>query len=257
MKIAQPDGTAPWAAALLVSALYLLAALVLIQAGGCLQAPPINTGPVQTTIKGQRTEQQQDIYTVQLTALCMMDDEDDGPGVEMHMGTGVVLDSTHVLTAGHIVDCNTGTVVFAQTIWGSTAWMSVEKLDTRSDLGRLVALNGKKLSLGFYRAERASIGPTPVAGEDVCFTSAVPTRDRHCSTVSHVDHVPRLKPDGEDHDWWNSDVVITGKVVHGNSGSGVYDAAGNLVGIITELIPGEPTGGRFTSLQQHSDMTGP
>jgi hypothetical protein len=258
MKLARPYGVTPGAAALLASVLYLLAALIVLQVGGCLQAPPVNTGPVQTFIPGQRTPKEQEAYTIKLTVLCISEDDDnDKAGIYVFAGTGVLLDSTHVVTAGHMTNHCAGDemVILGRTVWGTGVWLQLDKRDMHADLARLSTVGGTKISVGYYAAAPAHIGPRPLHGDDVCFESAVPDRSRHCSKVISRDAIPRLVPDDLDHSWWNSDVYIDGLVVHGNSGSGVYDVAGNLIGIITELDPDNDTGGRFTSLSAHPDIT--
>jgi hypothetical protein len=256
-RLSRSFGTLPWAAALLVAALYFLAVLIVIQFWGCLPPPKLSEGPVQTSLPGQRTKLQQGLYTVMLMSVCQTHDELNNLNFELGFGTGVILDDTHVLTAFHVVDCDTEPVISVLNVAGKMVWMTIDKVRMDADLARLVTTKGKTLALGFYPIASPRIGQRPLIGDTVCMAAALPDWERDCSKVSKKDKIPRIKHDELGHPAWSSDVMLEGRVRHGNSGAAVYDSAGNLVGIVTELDPTRKHGGRFTSLELQEDMLKP
>jgi S1-C subfamily serine protease len=147
---------------------------------------------------------------------------------EGHVGTGVAVAPNLVLTAGHLVTCHVHGIHIdmpdSGEAFGSLLWF-----DRQRDLAMVVVPEGA-LGTGYSTPAIAS----PMVGEMVCARVAEPNRGSVCGVVIAVGG----KPDG--------DVTFTGAIEHGNSGAGVYDSTGHLVGIVTELL--DTGGGRFVSL---------
>lgn len=250
MKQFRGAQTEPWAFGLLAGLAVLLVAAMAL-GSGCLQpewrSPP-GVEPV-SSIPGQRDRRLQAATAVRLHVVCV--DRDTGH-VSASGGSGVMVGESHVLTASHVVRCNGSPVVLMRTRDDRVYWMTVDRFDPWADVARLTTLPNVVLSDARLRpVVRPSIGPRPVPGEEICAEAANPEWVRSCGVVTALDGLPRVRRDSLCHELWESDVVHTGLTIHGNSGSGVYDAGGNLVGIVTELIPFETTGGRFTSLDAH------
>lgn len=136
-------------------------------------------------------------------------------------GTGVIVAPDYVLTAQHVVDgCKdetgaSGLIVVTSfgTEYDGLAEVIVE--DDETDIARLYVPG--------IRGPSVVIGPPPHAGDEVCFTPSFPDRNRSCGYVQHEK--------GE----VGTEIRFTGLVQPGNSGSGLYDSQGRLVGLVTIL----------------------
>lgn len=130
-------------------------------------------------------------------------------------GTGVVVTERHVLTAAHVVDCPVPPAVTLLLADGRRFSAVVVRDDARFGDGRDVAL------LEIATAERFGLGIAPpnvgaLAGE-LCLSLA---RGRTCGERAPVDSTTR------------GVVVIDAATRHGDSGAGVYNADGELAGIV-------------------------
>lgn len=182
--------------------------------------------------------------TVQVSIVC----DNFPPGAEA-WGSGVVVGPNMVLTAAHVVDCTlkhplTGAVLSGgkpTRILASQPDKIGRRLrlivaDTSRDLARLrIADDGE--FYGFAPFETARARP----GDAVCVSIGVPKRDVRCGVVDE-----RFTT-AEGHD-----LYLNIPAEQGNSGSGVYDRRGRVVGIITQrrqMANGQAVGGIATSVK--------
>lgn len=151
---------------------------------------------------------------------------DDGPlisSITTWHGSGVVVSSSQVLTAWHVVDaaavtganCNIAVVLKS----GEHVPMTVEVSAVENDMARL-----DTLELYVFNAPPVELVSPPDPGQWVCAVVAWPERGRRCGEVQD-----RRDPDGK---FWYD--IITEP---GNSGGGVYDTSGHLVGIVSSYRP--------------------
>jgi S1-C subfamily serine protease len=153
-------------------------------------------------------------------------------GIKEHRASGVVLGPYDVLTAAHVVDNTAHCTYSVETLRGRKYEVHLVAELIVSDVARLQsdsALDG---------ASPVTIGPTPLLEAELCIATAWPKRTHACGTVDAY----RLGA---------GDTGVGVVVEPGNSGSGVYDAMGRLVGVVTHLR--RDTGnGWLTSLADHT-----
>jgi S1-C subfamily serine protease len=141
-------------------------------------------------------------------------------------GSGVIVDAAHVLTAGHVADARDAMCSYTvEAEDGKQRSMYVKTLLKDVDLARLEL----SISQEPFAAPPVRFGPKPLIGTQVCTATAHPHRMRKCGEV-------------QPYKWTPGDLVMTMVVEPGNSGSGLYDEEGQLVGIVTHS-----TGVRTTS----------
>lgn len=210
------------AAALYAASLTLL---VLLAPGCC------GTGlrPAMPSSGEARTPVEQDIAAVIVVGACLTPEG----RVTSSFGSGVLISDHAALTAAHVVTCPaeaaTGVIV---KFPGSEQHARVLVLDLEGDVARLDL--EKPVAVA-----PARIGPRPELDDRVCVVASVPERGRRCGSVELLREPP-------------GDVKHNAITMPGNSGSGVYDASGRLVGIVThyaKLPNGQFYGGAFTSLE--------
>lgn len=145
------------------------------------------------------------------------------------VGSGVIIAPDYVLTANHVTDCDGLFVVATETYDGLAAVVTQNK---ERDLA--------KLYVPGIRGPEVEIGPEPSPGDTVCLSPAYPRRDRKCGEVYFE------RGDGP-----NNRIRFSAKVEPGNSGSGLYDSEGRLVGIVTQYEYGRHgiTGGAASPLR--------
>jgi hypothetical protein len=131
-----------------------------------------------------------------------------------------------VITGKHTV------LIFEAELVVDSEYHDIAKLEIVSDEGE---------ELPWFRWP---IGPRPKAGDVVCSESAIPTRARKCGTVTGLSESPS-----------NRDIQFTNQVEGGNSGSGLYDEQGRLVGIVT-MRKMDMSGGTAASLWAHAEIFG-
>lgn len=123
--------------------------------------------------------------------------------------SGVAYGEHAVITAYHAVKCFSPTIIVRDVhgrllpAYLDTAWPTVD-----------LAL----LRVGFGPRMQVEIG-SPRVGASVCLAPATPVRNRSCGVVEALR---------------GREIDITNQVERGNSGSGLYDEEGRLVGIIIE-----------------------
>lgn len=141
-------------------------------------------------------------------------------GAGGYLGSGVIVSAHRVLTAEHVVECPLGlpATVVLDPGDGDARDARVEVVLPSNDIARLWV--DADLSKWFTSV---TVGPEPEIGQLVCWTAFVPRPTYRCGTAqAHHDDT------GNDDDGFG----IDGFVEHGNSGSGVYDEWGRLVGLI-------------------------
>jgi S1-C subfamily serine protease len=129
-------------------------------------------------------------------------------------GSGVIVSSTEVLTAQHVVDCGDGMLVGLKVkdAIGRVLPARVEVLLPGADLARLTVG-------GWLLAQPMKVAKAR-EGSLVCMAPAYPERTRACGLVTAVD---------DDYVW------VSMLIRPGNSGSGIYDERGRLVALATNL----------------------
>lgn len=151
-------------------------------------------------------------------------------------GSGVVTSKHTILTARHVASLEDALAgcVFTVTVAGGKAVFAVPNREWKErDVSELVTVD----ELPYHPV---TLGPVPSPGETACVVTAIPGARRKCGDVAYY----RSEPPGD----VNIEVVIE----PGNSGSGVYDKRGRLVGIVTHLRScrnGQWCGGKFSSLE--------
>lgn len=149
-------------------------------------------------------------------------------------GSGVVVGRHRVLSALHVAECETDFPMplgQPMKLRGVLMFMNIDSGDGKEHRAevaqRFPARDVMSVSvaddLGEYMTPIA-IGPEPEVGDKVCEASGSPIWTYRCGLVQ-----PNLTV-GRD-----GDIRFEFKVEHGNSGSGLYDARGRLVGIVVML----------------------
>lgn len=133
-----------------------------------------------------------------------------------YMCSGVLVSDHQVVTANHCAP--DGALILGTRPDGSVAFFVPEVVLPGLDLVRLATIPGV-----FGPAPvRPLLGPSASLDERLCISAAVPRRDHKCGFVQFTE--------GSDGMFYFDAVVE-----HGNSGGGVYDDAGRLVGIVDIL----------------------
>ncbi len=136
-------------------------------------------------------------------------------------GSGVAIAPNLVLTAAHVVACTDLAVL---TVAGRPAVVFAEWPER--DTALLVVQ---------MPAAPVRFGPRPRAGDRVCAATAWPAAVWSCGNVLTVTRV--LCRSG-----FCSDLRLEVPIRPGNSGGGLFDAAGALIGLITGNTPDAPGG---------------
>lgn len=211
----------PFAYGLLAGLLVFLLGLVVN--AGCIHSSKLDGRDVQA-----RADE-----AVEITARCQ---DTSGQGWVFY-GSGVIVDAHTILTAGHVATAEPG------MFCGWTAEMSNGK---EYSVMPSIVLPGVDLAsmvsmLAFDPTYPIVFGPIPKLGERVCSSTAHPMRLIRCGEAQ-----TRVEPPG--------DLMHTMLVEPGNSGSGVYDTQGRLIGIVTHLMRctnGQYCGGKLATLDGH------
>lgn len=137
-----------------------------------------------------------------------------GPMGNVWMGTGHVVDSETILTAGHVLDgADKVKLVFPNSLTVNVTELP-RMVSTELDLGAINYLS---------ETPQVTVGKVRV-GDPVCYYPAVPDRGQKCGKVLGVDE-------------GKNGLRITNDVVPGNSGSALFNEKDELVGVITAYNP--------------------
>ncbi len=156
--------------------------------------------------------------------------------VDGGFGSGVVLETGVVLTAYHVIKCLPHSVALIHVVGPDEIklWATVAAVDAAHDIVRLSVpgVTGDRIELA-----------TPMPGEAVCVASAFPERGFACGLVWATGPM-QTRSNGEVNIWH------TARTIPGNSGAGLYNRRGQLVGLATNGYKPEAhgTGGLATSL---------
>ncbi len=178
-----------------------------------------------------------------------------GPGSGRSGSSAMVRGGDHplVLTASHVVNCAppTGADPVPRDVQTSAAMIAVDWLG-ETHAARVVAVDPRRdaavveLAGEVPGATPAELGPPPGAGAWVCIAAAAPEVGRSCGEVA-----------GEDADLPDAGLVHAAKTVPGNSGAGLYDASGRLVGVVTRSRGSGKVGGRAARADRMRWMVDP
>lgn len=165
--------------------------------------------PGCSTAPRGRTPAEQAAGAVEVAVACT---QPDGKW-SLQQGSGVIVGRHHALTASHVIACRIRAVVTVILADGQQIPADVDLISLRSDLARLELRADVPL--------RPAVRAKAEMGVRVCVVHARPRRGRACGTVTSLS-------DGE-----LADIGTDGRTIPGNSGSGLYDDAGRLVGVVT------------------------
>lgn len=190
----------------------------------------------------ERSPTEQYTNSVKLIVTCI-ETTTAGAMYRVHMGSGVIVSEDVVLTAAHVASCPDGQKMFAETVVmpneSDMYTAETEMLYLQRDVAR-VKLSFKKLE----DVPPVHLGPRPAIGDTICAATAVPDWGRACGVVG---------PSGSN---LTDSINISTLVQFGNSGSGVFDSHGRLIGLVitAHLCQGNfPCSGGVTPIQ---DMAG-
>ena len=168
-----------------------------------------------------RSDDEKEAAAVRVENLCMMGDPWGRMlSGESGWGSGVIYDNELVYTAFHVVRCppKAARMIHVVTPDGVKHWAELESAGPGHDIARLRVA-------GLASPSRVTVRmPTP--GEQACIATAHPERRLRCGKLDEVREY-KTQSNGLV-DIWHE--VETDK---GNSGSGIYDLHGYLIGLTT------------------------
>lgn len=155
-------------------------------------------------------------------------------------GSGVAMGDRYVLTAAHVVPYACLYPGMIATFPDSTKYeMRVDAVLVDEDLARLVLVNPKESFPRSFPVKVATARP----GDHVCLTPGNPARGISCGRIKARTFGPKGR---------TADLLYDAPTIRGNSGSGLFNADGALVGIVVQWWKAEDgktsLGGKATSI---------
>ena len=198
--------TDPWAFGFLAGAIVLLIGLVAAGTGCAHLFAPGSPRAVSV----------QESAAVRIDVFCFGSDPFSGNfTARMSGGSGVVVNPRTIFTAHHVVNCELTGLIRATTASGRRVHLHVDRTWPDDDVARLVVSGQDQLPV-----HSVLRGSTPDANDPVCSAVGAPFRGRFCGAFDR-DVGTRA-----------GNLRFNGLVWKGNSGSGLYDDCGRLVGIV-------------------------
>lgn len=191
----------------------------------------LNFACISTPLGRPRSIAERYAASVKVLTLC---------GENISGGSGTILDDGRVLTAYHVVECDDLVTFQIAVIAPDSEEPRMMHLDKAAE-GKDVAVLSIETGAPFAGFVAPKFGPLPKVGERVCIAHSVPRIGHKCGEVQ-----PYADMDAP------GDLVHTAITDHGNSGSGVYDSVGRLIGVVTHLITcsnGQICGGKVSTLE--------
>ena len=201
--------------------LLALAMLLTAACTSCAGFRPIGREP---------TEQHNALVTIRTTC----------PSGIISAGSGVLVSADRVLTAEHVVGCALvpGVPIYQDPlkieVFLSMTDSSTAEIELELFKGDVARLRLAKPMPDFFSDVR--VGPPPAIGDELCMLTAIPRTSYKCGRAE-------ASSPGR--------VSFSIFTEHGNSGGPVYDSAGRLVAIVTNLVKCEldiPCAGYGTAL---------
>ena len=154
------------------------------------------------------------------------------PGGDDRSGSGVAVSRRHILTAYHVVDCSGAKPIHIAVLlrYGAVVDMDVDAIDEDADVARLVSFPMKR---PFSTYSEVRVNPLRVGEEVYSIGGDTPNifgvKKTGYVTAIGVCQYQSWQPDPRKLPyWWHSSIPV----VPGNSGSGVFDSRGRVVGIV-------------------------
>lgn len=202
----------------------LIGVLSLLSTVGCAPPPPPTDPSAALIAYALRDQPAAERYTALVETACNPDpfvEVDGHPQMQQlvttgHLGSAVLIDDRHAITAYHVVDCQETPIVRLVLPSGRRLRAQVDRADLELDIARLTVAADERLS-----TPRPVVGSAAV-GNTACASVAEPERRWICGAVQSADS-------------YRDGIQFSATVVPGNSGGGVY-VGGRLVGIVTKWI---------------------
>lgn len=189
-----------------------LVALTILSLVSCVRVPPV---PPAT-----RTGAQQYDLAVAIETVCI--GRDWIPSSKL--ASGVMVDGRHALTAAHVTACPFPPVVRITLASGESYRMAIEWESASKDLARLVIASAEILHIV------PPVIAAPAVDDTVCAAVTMPGRQLNCGVIESIGSRPR------------SNIGMSAMIQVGNSGAGVYNRRGELVGIVSSAAIDQMTG---------------
>jgi S1-C subfamily serine protease len=164
--------------------------------------------PPQRATSSARPPAVQMARVTRISATCVTETQ-----IRSWSGSAVIVGPSSLVTAEHVVNCAGTLLATAIGEDGAPAIILVEATAPQLDMAAV-----STLVPAWPGARGVVVGPPPELGAEVCLVSATPLNMRQCGRVN-----------GASGQIFEHDAFVE----PGNSGGGVYDLAGRLVGIIS------------------------